>query len=214
MKVVGLTGSIGMGKTTTAKLFAEEGVPVYDADTAVHAIYRRGGAAVEPIAKAFPGAVRDGEVDRAALSAQVTGDPEKLRALEAIVHPLLAEGRAEFFRTAQLSGAEAIVLDIPLLFETAGDRGLHAVVVVSAPEEVQRARVLARPGMTEEKLAGILARQTPDAEKRARADFVIDTSRGIEAARDDVRRVLSTLQDPTWRSVRRGALDGSAEQPD
>ena len=214
MKIVGLTGSIGMGKTTTARLFAEEGAAVYDADTAVHAIYQEGGAAVEPIAAAFPGSVRDGAVDRAALSAQVTGDPEKLRALEAIVHPLLAEGRAAFFRAAELAGAEVIVLDIPLLFETGGDHGMEAVVVASAPPEVQRERVLARPGMTEEKLAAILARQTPDAEKRARADFVIDTSSGVEAARGEVRRVLSTLRDPAWRSVRPGRVDGGAEQPD
>ena len=207
MKIVGLTGSIGMGKSTTAQLFAEEGVPVYDADTAVHAIYREGGAAVEPIGAAFPGAVRGGAVDREALSAQVTGDPEKLRALEAIVHPLLAQGRADFYRAAELSGAEAIVLDIPLLFETGGDRGVDAVVVVSAPEDVQRARVLARPAMTEEKLAAILARQTPDAEKRARADFVIDTARGMEAARDQVRAVLAALRDPAWRSVRPRTLD-------
>ena len=214
MKIVGLTGSIGMGKSTTAKLFAEEGVPVYDADTAVHAIYQEGGAAVEPVGAAFPGAVRDGAVDRAALSAQVTGDPGKLRTLEAIVHPLLAQGRAEFFRAAELAGADLIVLDVPLLFETGGDRGLDAVVVVSAPEAVQRERVLARPGMTEEKLAGILARQTPDAEKRARADFVIDTSRGVEAARDQVRAVLSALGDPAWRSVRPRPLDGGSEAPE
>ncbi|HEX8569254.1 MAG TPA: dephospho-CoA kinase [Caulobacteraceae bacterium] len=214
MKIVGLTGSIGMGKSTTAGLFAAEGVPVYDADTAVHAIYQRGGAAVESVGAAFPGVVRDGGIDRAALSAQVTGDPEKLRALEAIVHPLLAEGRAAFFRAAELAGADMIVLDIPLLFETGGDGAFDAVVVVSAPAEVQRERVLARPGMTEEKFAAIVARQTPDAEKRARADFVIDTSRGVDAARDDVRRVLSTLQDPAWRSVRRRPLDGSGEQPD
>ena len=214
MKIVGLTGSIGMGKSTTAKLFAEEGVPVYDADTAVHAIYREGGAAVGPVGAAFPGVVRDGAVDRAALSQQVTGDPEKLRALEAIVHPLLAEGRSAFFRAAQLAGAEAIVLDIPLLFETNGDRGLDAVVVVSAPAAVQRERVMARPGMTEEKFAAILARQTPDAEKRARADFVIDTSAGLDAARAQVRTVLSKLRDPAWRSVLRRPLDGGREPPE
>ena len=214
MKIVGLTGSIGMGKTTTAQLFAEAGVPVYDADSAVHALYAPGGAAVSLVGERFPGAARDGAVDRAALSAQVAGDPEKLRALEALVHPLLADGRAAFFRQAAAAGADVVLLDVPLLFETGGDRMMHAVVVVSAPEAVQRERVLARPGMTPDKLAAILARQTPDAEKRARADFVIDTGGGLEAARDEVRRVLSTLRTPGWRSERLGRLDPAGEAPE
>ena len=214
MKIVGLTGSIGMGKSTTAKLFAEEGAPVYDADSAVHELYAPGGAAVAPIEQAFPGVVREGAVDRGALSARIGGDPGKLRALEAIVHPLLGEGRARFFERAAAAGADIIVLDVPLLFETGGERLMDAVVVVSAPEAVQRGRVLARAGMTAEKLQAILARQIPDAEKRARADFVIDTGSGVEAARDQVRRVLSTLRDPAWRSAHAERLDRRSEQRD
>jgi dephospho-CoA kinase len=148
------------------------------------------------------------------LSERVTGDPEMLRTLEAVVHPLLAEGRARFFEAAQRSGADVVLLDVPLLFETGGERLMHVVVVVSAPAAVQRERVLARPGMTREKLDAIIARQTPDAEKRARADFVIDTGSGFEAAREQVGRVLSTVRDPAWRSVRPDRLDGGREQPD
>ena len=214
MRIVGLTGSIGMGKSTTARLFADAGAPVYDADAAVHEIYALGGAAVGPVEAAFPGSTREGEVDRTALSARLAGDPEKLRRLEAIVHPLLLEGRARFFERATAAGAELVVLDVPLLFETGGDRMMHAVVAVSAPPDVQRERVLARPGMTEEKLAAILARQTPDAEKRARADFVIETGEGLEAARDRVREVLSTLRDPAWRSAHPDRLDQAREQRD
>ena len=214
MRIVGLTGSIGMGKTTTARLFAEAGAPVYDADAAVHEIYARGGVAVGLVEEAFPGSTREGAVDRAALSALLGGNPEKLRRLEAVVHPLLQEGRARFFERATAAGADLVVLDVPLLFETGGERMMQAVVVVSAPPEVQRERVLARPGMTEEKLAAILARQTPDAEKRARADFVIETGSGVEAARDQVRRVLSTLRDPAWRSARPEPLDQGREQRD
>ena len=194
MKVVGLTGSIGMGKSTTAALFAAEGVPVYDADAAVHALYGKGGAAVAPVGEAFPGVVRDGAIDREALSAQVLGRPEALKTLEAIVHPLVNATRAEFFGAAAEKAADLVVLDIPLLFETGGDKRVDAVVVVTAPAEVQRARVMERPGMTAEKLAAILARQTPDEEKRRRADFVIDTGHGLDSAREQVRQVIAALR--------------------
>jgi dephospho-CoA kinase len=196
--VLGLTGSIGMGKSTTAAMFKAAGAPVYDADAAVHALYAPGGAAVPLLETAFPGVVKDGAVDRAALSAKVVGKPEALARLEAIVHPLVGHGRAGFFEAATAAGADVVVLDIPLLFETGGDRNMDAVVVVSAPAEMQRERVLAREGMTAEKLDGILARQTPDAEKRARADFVIDTGRGLEAAREQVAQVLEAVRDKSF----------------
>lgn len=196
MIVVGLTGSIGMGKSTTAAMFEAEGAPVYDADAAVHQLYAAGGAAVAPLEAAFPGVVRGGAVDRAVLSARVLNDPAALRRLEEVVHPLVGAHRKAFFeRTA---GEEVVVLDIPLLFETGGERAVDAVVVVSAPAEVQRGRVLARSGMTSEKLDAILARQLPDADKRARADFVIDTGAGLEPAREQVRAVLSALR-AGWR---------------
>ena len=194
MILVGLTGSIGMGKSTTAALFAAEGVPVYDADAEVHAAYAKGGVAVGPIEEAFPGVTVDGAVDRARLSARVVGDAMELKRLEMIVHPLLGGRRAAFFADAEAKGADIVVLDIPLLFETGGERGMDAVVVVSAPAHIQRERVLARPEMSEAKLDAILARQMADEEKRARAHFVIDTSRGVEAARDQVKDVLATLR--------------------
>ncbi|MDP1630119.1 MAG: dephospho-CoA kinase [Caulobacter sp.] len=195
MITVGLTGSIGMGKSTTAAMFAAEGVPVYDADAEVHALYARGGAAVAPIEAAFPGVVRDGAVDRAVLSQRVIGVPEALKQLEAIVHPLVGASRVAFFESAQAAGADIVVLDIPLLFETGGEKRVDAVVVVSAPADVQRARVLARPGMDEAKLDAILARQMADVEKRVRAHFIIDTSQGLEPARAQVRAVLARLRD-------------------
>ena len=193
MIVVGLTGSIGMGKSTTAGLFAEAGVPVYDADAAVHALYAVGGGAVAAVEALFPGVVGpDGAIDRTALATRVVGDPEALRRLEAVVHPLVGAHRADFF--AREAASEIVVVDVPLLFETGGERKVDAAVVVSCPPDMQRARVLARPGMTPEKLDAILARQTPDAEKRARADFVIDTGRGVEAAREQVAEVLAALR--------------------
>ena len=199
MITLGLTGSIGMGKSTTAKLFEAEGAPVYDSDAAVHALYAAGGAAVAAVEAAFPGVVGDhGGIDRAKLSARVVGDPEALKRLEAVVHPLVGAHRATFF--AQMRRADVVVVDVPLLFETGGERRVDAVVVVSAPEAMQRERVLARDGMTPEKLAAILARQTPDSEKRAKADFVIDTSKGVEPARRQVRSVLRALANPDWRS--------------
>jgi dephospho-CoA kinase len=192
--LVGLTGSIGMGKSTTAALFAAEGVPVYDADAAVHALYAKGGAAVEPLEVEFGDVVVDGAVDRNRLSAKVLDDPEAMKRLEAIVHPLVGASRIGFFKAAEAAKADIVVLDIPLLFETGGEKAMQAVVVVSAPAEVQRQRVLARPGMTAEKFEAIFARQTPDAEKRARADFVIDTGQGLDAARDQVKQLLATLR--------------------
>jgi dephospho-CoA kinase len=204
MITVGLTGSIGMGKSTTAAMFAAEGVPVYDADAEVHALYAKGGAAVAPLEAAFPGVVVDGAVDRAKLSHHVVGKPDALKRLEAIVHPLVGESRVGFFQDAVAKGADIVILDIPLLFETGGEKRMDAVVVVSAPADLQRERVLARPGMDEAKLDAILARQMADAEKRARAHFVIDTSRGLDAARAQVRDVLKRL--------RAGPLDALPER--
>jgi dephospho-CoA kinase len=193
MIIVGLTGSIGMGKSTTSAMFQAEGVPVYDADAAVHALYAKGGAAVTPVEAAFPGVVVDGAIDRAKLSAQVVGKPEALKRLEAVVHPLVGESRKVFFEAAAAVNAPLVILDIPLLFETGGERNVAAVIVVSAPEAVQRERVMARPDMTAEKLDAILARQLPDAEKRARADIVIDTSKGLDSAREQVRAAIAKL---------------------
>lgn len=193
MKVLGLTGSIGMGKSATAAMFAAEGVPVYDADAEIHAMYAPGGEAVEPVRKVFPAAIRDGGVDRPALSREVVGKPEALKALEAIIHPLVAQGRARFLETARENGAPLAVVDIPLLFEIGAENTVDAVVVVSAPQTVQRQRVLARPGMTPEKFEAFLARQTPDAEKRARADYILDTSESLEATRKAVRQLIADL---------------------
>ena len=190
MFVIGLTGSIAMGKSTTARLFAEEGVPVHDADAAVHRLYE--GEAVAPIEAAFPGVTKDGKVDRAALGQRVAGDKAALRRLEQIVHPLVRGTETEFLRKAEASGAKVVVLDIPLLFETGGDKRVDAVVVVSAPAEVQRARLLER-GIGMDRLEALLARQMPDAEKRRRADFVVDSSQGIEPARAQVRQILAAV---------------------
>lgn len=192
MFILGLTGSIGMGKTATAKMFADEGVPVQDADAAVHALYE--GKATAPIEAAFPGTTANGKVDRVKLGAMVIGKPEAMARLEKIVHPLVAQERDEFLSGAEKSGADVVILDIPLLFETGSDRNCDAVVVVSAPAEMQRERVLARPGMTEERFGAILAKQMPDADKRSRADFIVDTSRGFDAARDQVREILAQVR--------------------
>jgi dephospho-CoA kinase len=197
MIVLGLTGSIGMGKTTTAALFREAGVPVYDADAAVHALYAAGGAAVAPVDAAFPGVVVAGAIDRGRLSERITADPAALARLEAIVHPLLAAERAAFMESVK--DADVVVLDIPLLFETHAEGLVQAVVVVSAPQEVQRSRVLSRAGMSEDKFAALLARQTPDAEKRRRADFVIETDAGIEAAAERVSEILAAVRASGWR---------------
>ena len=194
MIVVGLTGSVGMGKSTTAQLFAEAGAQVWDADAAVHRLYDKDGAAVPAIARLSPGAVQGGRVDRDRLRAAVTADAALLPRLEAVVHPLVKADRQAFLERAMREGADLAVCDIPLLFETGDPGAFDAVVVVSAPEEVQRARVLARPGMTPEAFARILDRQMPDAEKRRRADHVIDTSGGIEAARAQLATVIAKLR--------------------
>ena len=202
MILVGLTGSIGMGKSTTAQMFADEGVPVYDADAAVHALYAPGGAAVAPIEAAFPGVTGPQGVDRAKLSHRVVGKPDELKRLEAIVHPLVAQSRGAFFEQAK--DADIVVLDIPLLFETGGEQAMDAVVVVSAPEHVQRKRVLERESMDEAKLDAILARQMADAEKRARAHFVVDTGQGFDHAREQVRAILATLRSDGVPKLARG----------
>jgi dephospho-CoA kinase len=202
MIILGLTGSIGMGKSTTASLLRELDVPVQDSDAVVAALYARGGAGVEAVRALYPEAVVDGAVDRERLAARVLGDAEALARLEAAVHPLVEQARRAFLRRAATDGALVAVLDVPLLFEVGVDRETDAVVVVSAPETLQRERVLARPGMTEEKLERILARQIPDAEKRRRADFVIDTGGGIEAARAQMVRVLAAVRSPAFRSRR------------
>ncbi|MGB6395239.1 MAG: dephospho-CoA kinase [Bradyrhizobium sp.] len=188
MLILGLTGSIGMGKSTTAKLFAEAGVPVYDADATVHKIYQ--GEAASAIEAAFPGTTVDGKVDRNKLSARVVHDPAAMTQLEQIVHPMLGASREKFLDDAERSGAPVAVVDVPLLFETGGEKRVDAVVVVTASPEVQRERILARDNMTGEKLDAILARQLPDAEKRERADFVVDTSHGLDPVRAQIRDIL------------------------
>ncbi|MGC1560857.1 MAG: dephospho-CoA kinase [Bradyrhizobium sp.] len=188
MIVLGLTGSIGMGKSTTAGLFAEAGVPVYDADAAVHLLYE--GEAVPPIEAAFPGTTANGKVDRNKLSARVVHDPSAMRRLEQIVHPMLGASRQKFLAEAERSGAPVAVVDVPLLFETGGEGRVDAVVVVTTSPEIQRERILARPNMTDEKLEAILARQIPDAEKRRRANFVVDTSHGLDPVRMRIRDIL------------------------
>jgi len=191
MFILGLTGSLGMGKSTAARFFAEAGVPVHDADAVVHRLYES--EAVAAIEAAFPGTTAAGKVDRNKLAARVLGDAAALQRLEAIVHPLVQEAERRLLAEAAANGEKVAVLDIPLLFETGGDRRVDAVVVVSAPPDVQRARVLERPGMTIEKLESILSKQMPDAEKRRRADFVVDSSQGFESARAQVRAILDAV---------------------
>ena len=197
MRIVGLTGSIGMGKSTTAKLFAEAGVPVYDADAAVHKIYE--GEAAPAIEAAFPGTTAEGRVDRAKLSAKVVHDAAAIKQLEQIVHPMLGASRKKFLDDAERAGAPVVVMDIPLLFETGGEKRVDAVVVVTTSPESQRERILARGTMTSEALDAILARQLPDAEKRERADFVVDTSHGL----DPVRARLSDILDEVVKMPQR-----------
>lgn len=194
MLLIGLTGSIGMGKSETAKMFAKLGVPVYDADAAVHRLYAKGGAAVAPLAEAFPQVIVDGAVDRAALSRAVIGLPEEMKKLEAIVHPLVGQAQIAFLKKAQAEGHHAVVLDIPLLYETGGETRVDVVVVVSAPYHLQQQRVLARPDMDMAKFAAIHAKQVPDAEKRARADFVIETDKGLDHAFEEVKSVVEALK--------------------
>ncbi|PZR88254.1 MAG: dephospho-CoA kinase [Stutzerimonas stutzeri] len=200
--LLGLTGSIGMGKSTTSAMFRAAGVPVHDADQAVHDLYA--GAAAPQIEAAFPGTTTNGVVDRARLSAAVLGRPEALTKLEAIIHPLVRAKEQAFLAEARRSGATVAVLDIPLLLETGAEGRYDAVVVVTAPAEVQRKRVLGRPGMTEEKFAAILARQMPDAEKRRRAHFLVDTSHGLMAAERQVRSILNAVAGRFGRSQRAG----------
>ncbi|HMK70990.1 MAG TPA: dephospho-CoA kinase [Xanthobacteraceae bacterium] len=189
--VLCLTGSLGMGKSRTASFFAEAGVPVHDSDAVVHALYE--GEAVPLIEQAFPGSTSGGKVDRAKLATMVVGDRAKLARLEAIVHPLVGAARDQFLAEAQTRGAPVVVLDVPLLFETGAERGCDAVVVVSAPSEVQRRRAFERPGMTDEKLTALLAKQMPDAEKRRRADFIVDSSQSFDHARAQVRDILRAV---------------------
>jgi len=191
MKILGLTGSMGMGKSTTAKLFAEAGVPVYDADATVHMIYQ--GEATPVIEAAFPGTTDNGRVDRSKLSASVVHDPLAIKRLESIVHPMLRAHHQQFIDDAERSGAAVAVVDVPLLFETGGDKRVDAVVVVTTSPQIQRERILARGTMTSEALEGLLARQMPDAEKRARADFVVDTSRGLDPVRERIRDILDQV---------------------
>lgn len=191
MFILGLTGSVGMGKSATARLFSEFGVPVHDADAVVHRLYE--GEAVGAIEHAFPGTVRDGKVDRGKLAGDVLSDPAALARLEDIVHPLVRAAEDELIAAAQRRGEATVVLDIPLLFETGAEKRVNAVVVVTASPDIQRERVLARRGMTMQKLESILARQMPDAEKRRRADFVVDTSKGFDAAREQVRAILDAI---------------------
>ncbi|MEJ5080232.1 dephospho-CoA kinase [Ochrobactrum sp. MYb379] len=192
MIILGLTGSIGMGKTTASNMFADAGVPVYSADDAVHRLYA--GRAAPLIEAAFPGTVVDGTVDRAKLSAAVLGKPEALKRLESIIHPLVHEEEASFLDQARADGADIALIDIPLLFETGGESRVDKVAVVSAPADIQRERVLARPGMTDEKFVAILARQMPDAEKRARADFIIDSSGDFEETRAQINAIIAELR--------------------
>jgi dephospho-CoA kinase len=199
MITLGLTGSIGMGKSATAAMFREAGCPVYDADAEVHRLYAAGGAAVGPVEAAFPGVTEGGAVNRERLSARLMDDHAAFQRLNGIVWPLMGSARREFFRKAEEAGADVVVLDIPLLLETGGEGNVDAVVVVSAPADVQRQRVLAREGMSEAKLEAILARQMADVEKRVRAHFVVDTSRGFEAARAQVAEILAALRLPGWR---------------
>ncbi|MBR0737211.1 dephospho-CoA kinase [Bradyrhizobium liaoningense] len=191
MRILGLTGSIGMGKSTTAKLFVEAGVPVYDADASVHQLYE--GEAAPAIEAAFPGTTANGKVDRAKLSARVVHDPAAIKQLEQIVHPMLGASRQKFFADAEAAKAPVVVLDIPLLFETGGEKRVDAVVVVSTSPELQRERVLARGTMDEAKLDAIIAKQMPDAEKRKRADFVVDTSYGLEPVRAQIEHILAEV---------------------
>ena len=191
MIILGLTGSIGMGKSTTAKMFAEAGVPVHDSDETVHRLYA--GAAAPLVELAFPGTVSEGVVDRAKLSQAVVGNVEALKKLEEIVHPLVKADADAFVEAHRARGTPLVVLDIPLLFETGGRKRVDKVAIVTAAPQVQRQRVLSRPGVTEEKLQAILARQIPDEQKRQQADFIIDTGNGMEAARHDVHRIIETL---------------------
>tara|TARA_R110000868_G_scaffold45045_1_gene149824 strand:+ start:81391 stop:81999 length:609 start_codon:yes stop_codon:yes gene_type:complete len=194
MKIIGLTGSIGMGKTTTARLIADAGIPVFDSDACVHALYAKGGKAVAPVEAAFPGVTVNGAIDRQKLSARLTEDPDGFSRLEAIVHPLVLEAREAFLHDAESEGADMVVFDIPLLFETGSDQHVDHVLVVYAPDAERRARVLQRPGMTEARLDAIIARQLDDSTKLQRADYSIETSGGLDHARDQLRHILASIR--------------------
>ncbi|WP_286829359.1 MULTISPECIES: dephospho-CoA kinase [Kordiimonas] len=195
--IIGLTGSIGMGKSETTKMFARLGVPVFDADATVRQLQAPGGRALGPIEEAFPGVVKDGALDRDALGKIVFADPDAKKKLEAIMHPMVAEERIDFFNKAEDEGAKMVVLDIPLLFETGGEKACDKVVVVSAPPEIQRERVLARDGMTEEKFNQILKAQVPDDDKRARADYVVESNFGLDHAFRQVEAIVKELGEAT-----------------
>ncbi|MEA1940906.1 MAG: dephospho-CoA kinase [Pseudomonadota bacterium] len=195
MKIVGLTGSIGMGKSATADMFREAGIPVFDSDACVHALYDAGGAAVAPVEAAFPGSTgEDGSIDRDRLSAALRKDPGGFERLEAIVHPLVAQARQDFLDAAERDGADIVILDVPLLFETGGHAHVDAVVAVHAPHDVRRERVLKRPGMTDAKLEAIIARQTPDSVKLEKADYIVETSGGFDDARQQVGKIIEALR--------------------
>ncbi|HET9935719.1 MAG TPA: dephospho-CoA kinase [Methyloceanibacter sp.] len=201
MLVIGLTGGIGTGKSAAAERFAEHGIPVFNADTCVHRLYE--GEAVAPIETAFPGVVKDGRIDRKLLSEKIAGSPERLLRLERIVHPLVVAAELDFLRAAEKDGAPLAVLEIPLLFETGADSRVDVTVVTSAPQEVQRARVLSRPGMTAEKLEHLLARQLPDAERRARADYVVDSGTSLADMRIEIDKLIESLKSREGRVMDR-----------
>ncbi len=202
MKTLGLTGSIGMGKSATADMFRDAGIPVYDADAAVHALYERGGAAIGPLSEMFGNVVQDGAIHRPSLRAAVLNNPEAMAELETVVHPLVGETQLKFRQDALASGAVFAVLDVPLLYETGGDKRCDLVAVVTAPEALQRERVVARPGMTEGAFEAIRAKQMSDADKRARADFVISTAFGFEFTRTHVLAIVELLKSSEQRQQR------------
>lgn len=203
MKIIGLTGSIGMGKSTTAAMFEAAGIPVNNADNVVHQLYS--GVAVPMVEAAFPGTAKNGAIDRQELSRQLAAEPDKFKLLESIVHPLVRQKEIEFLETAKKQGADFVILDIPLLFETGDISRVDKIIVVTCPADIQKQRVLARPGMTEEKFKLILSRQVPDFEKRAKADYIIDTGNGLDSARlqvTDIIRTIRALPDSETKNAR------------
>ena len=194
MTIIGLTGSIGMGKTTTAHMFEALGCPVFDSDAAVHNLYKPGGRAVPLLKAVFPDVIKDGAVDRARLGAHMRKDPLNLQVLESFIHPMIAEDRHAFMKKAQENNQPIVVFDVPLLFETGGDKDVDIVVVVTAPAEVQKKRVLSRPGMSEDLFESLLKRQMPDADKRRRADYLIYTDKGLDFAREQVQKILTLIE--------------------
>jgi dephospho-CoA kinase len=217
MLIIGLTGSIGMGKTETAKMFGRHGIPVCDSDATVHMLYEKGGLAVEPIRALFPAAVVEGRVDRDLLGRAVLDKPDAMKRLEAVVHPLVGVAQRAFLENAAASGAKMAVIDVPLLFETGGEKRVDVVVVVSAPSEIQRQRVLARPGMSPEKFELILSKQVSDAEKRRRADFVVDSSKGLEHAERQVVAIIEALKHRPgniWAANQQHARDRAGHRDD